>query len=141
MRLHATQQLDLLIVDDNRTQYPKLMKAAKEVGLDFAHAYDGHEALQLISLRPPRLWVVNMSLPDMTGIELLRLIKAKRPTTPFYLVSDSYSADDELAARAAGASGYLSKPVTLTWLELCRATLARQAPANVHLNNNHHVKI
>ncbi len=141
MRLHSTQQLDLLIVDGNRTQYPTLMKAAKEAGLEFSHAYDGHEALQLVSRRPPRLWVVNMSLPDMTGIELLRLIKAKRPTTPFYLVSDSYSAEDELAARASGATGYLSKPVTLTWLELCRATLARQAPTNAHHASGDHVKI
>ncbi len=141
MLLKATQQLDLLIVDGNLTQYPWLAAAAKEAGWEVAHAADGHQALQLVSAKPARLWVANLVLPDMSGIDLLRLIKAKRPTTPFYLVSDTYSAADELATRAAGAAGYLCKPVSLAWLELCRATLARQSPANAHLSSTARVRI
>jgi DNA-binding response OmpR family regulator len=136
MFLHTTQQLDLLVVDGNRMQYPTLVLAAKETGLEIAHAFDGHHALQVVATQPARLWIANMTLPDMTGIELLRLIKAKRPATPFYLVSDHYSAEEELAARAAGATGYLSKPVNLAWLELCRAALSRQPTINLHPPNS-----
>ncbi len=141
MRLHATPQLDLLIVDSNRVQYPTLATSAKKAELEFAHAYDGHQALRFAAPHSPRLWIVNMVLPDMTGVELLRLIKAKRPSVPFYLISDTYSAEDELAARVAGASGYLSKPLSLTWFELCRAALARQALTNAHHAHNEHLPI
>lgn len=141
MLLKATEQLDLLIVDGNLKQYPRLTATAKEAGWEVAYAEDGHQALQLVSARPARLWVANLVLPDMSGIDLLRLIKAKRPSTPFYLVSDTYSAADELAARAAGAAGYLCKPVSLAWFELCRAALARQSPANAHLSSTGRVRI
>lgn len=141
MLLKATQQLDLLIVDGNLAQYPWLAAAAKEAGLEVAHALDGHQALQLVSAKPARLWVANLVLPDMSGIDLLRLVKARRPTIPFYLVSNTYSAADELSARAAGAAGYLCKPVSLAWLELCRATLARQSPANPHQLSTDRVRV
>lgn len=126
MLISTTEQIDLLIVDGQDAEYVSLSNDAARHGLQIAQACSGHQALQLASARPARVWVANLQLPDMTGIELFKLIKAKRVGTPFYLVSDRYSPDDELAARAVGATGYLSKPVNATWLDFCRAALARQ---------------
>ncbi len=131
MLVNDSEQIDLLIVDSQEAEYHSLSRDAEREGLQIMQANDGHQALELASARPARVWVANLKLPDMTGIELLKLIKTKRSATPFYLVSDSYSPEDEIAARAAGATGYLSKPVNATWLNFCRAALARQpgAPA------------
>lgn len=121
----SNNQLDLLVVDDG-SQYGSLVNAAKESGLHMSVAPDGHTALQLASKRPPRVWMANFALPDMSGVELLQVVRARRPAAPFYLISNRYSADDELSVRTAGATGYLCKPVNTTWLEFCRAALARQ---------------
>lgn len=145
MRSINSKRIDVLIVDKNSAQYAMFLNSVTEWNLQFAQASDGHQALQLVSASPPRIWLANLVLPDMSGIELLRLVKAKRPSTPFYLVSDEYSPDDELAVRAAGATGYLSKPVSLSWLDMCRAALSRQPThpathpahgAHLHINRD-----
>lgn len=127
--------LDLLVVDDEDAHYASLVAIAKESGLHMSVAADGHSALQLASKRPPHVWMANLALADMSGVELLQLVRARRPATPFYLISNRYSADDELAARTAGATGFLCKPANASWLEFCRAALARQpaqTPAELH---------
>lgn len=133
--LHKTiNSLDLLVVDDD-SHYASLTAAAKESGLHVSVVADGHAALQLASKRPPRVWMANLALADMSGVELMQVVRARRSATPFYLISNRYSADDELTARTAGATGYLCKPVNATWLEFCRAALARQpaqTPAELH---------
>jgi DNA-binding response OmpR family regulator len=135
--LHKTiNALDLLVVDDD-SHYASLTAAAKESGLHVSVVADGHAALQLASKRPPRVWMANLALADMSGVELMHLIRARRPATPFYLISNRYSADDELTVRTAGATGYLCKPVNSTWLEFCRAALARQ-PAQAHAEIHSH---
>jgi two-component system KDP operon response regulator KdpE len=124
--LHTTNNsIDLLVVDDG-SHYASLAAAAKASGLQMSVAADGHTALQLATKRPPRVWMANLALADMSGVELMQLVRARRSSTPFYLISNRYSADDELSARTAGATGYLCKPVNSTWLEFCRAALARQ---------------
>ncbi len=131
----TTEQIDMLVVDGDGSQYRPLVEAVDEAGLRLVHANDGHHALQIISARPARLWLSNLALPDMAGIELLRIVRAKRPTIPFYLFSDDYTVADEVAARAAGATGYLSKPVNHTWIEICLATLIRRT---VRAGPQHH---
>jgi DNA-binding response OmpR family regulator len=124
--LHTTNNsLDLLVVDAG-SHYASFATAAKESGLHMSVAADGHAALQLATKRPPRVWMANLTLTDMSGIELMQLVRARRSSAPFYLISNRYSAEDELSARTAGATGYLCKPVNSTWLEFCRAALARQ---------------
>jgi two-component system, chemotaxis family, chemotaxis protein CheY len=126
MNIPNRECLDVLVVDQDRSQFQLLADAIGEAGYLFHHAIDGYGALQLTSARPSRLWLANMQLSDTPGVELLKIIKAKRPNVPFYLLSDDYSVADELAARAAGATGYLNKPVDESWIELCLATLSRR---------------
>jgi CheY-like chemotaxis protein len=128
--MHTQRQIeavDILVVDPRVEHYHAFSAAMSELGISYQSARDGHQALQFAARKPGRIWLANLQLPDMTGIELLRLVRAKRPTTPFYLVSDFYSPEDERQARAAGAAGYFSKPVNLSWLEHCRGMLSRQA--------------
>jgi DNA-binding response OmpR family regulator len=65
---------------------------------------------------PPELWVVNMSLPDMSGTDLLAMLRWRYPGVPIVLVSDDYRAEDEVSARCSGAELYLCKPLQRSWL-------------------------
>ncbi len=82
----------------------------------------GEEALRMSSAGATGLWFVNVRLPDMTGTALLKLIRRRQPWISIMLVSDRYSQTDELAARTAGATAYLCKPVTAQWIGYFRRT-------------------
>ncbi len=122
---HIATEIDLLVVDSEAKDYHKLSKELDAADVPLVHANDGHHALCLASGKTVRLWISNMQLPDMSGIDLLKIVRAKRPMTPFYLVSNNYSVELERQARAAGAAGYLHKPADHTWFEICCSTLAR----------------
>jgi DNA-binding response OmpR family regulator len=127
MYAKSLEEIDLIVVDDDQVSYQGFAAAVAEAGLQWIQAVDGHQALEITIAKPTKLWLANLRLPDMSGIELLNLVKAIRAGTPFYLLSDVYSVEDEKAARAAGAAGYFSKPVDTMWVDICAAALASQS--------------
>lgn len=142
MHTKSLEEIDLIVVDEDEASYQGFATAIADAGLQWLQATDGHQALELAIARPTRLWLANLRLPDMSGLELMRLVKEIRTGTPFYLLSDEYSIEDEKAARAAGASGYFSKPLDIMWVDICAAALASQSvragPPQSSLRNNHH---
>ena len=76
----------------------------------------GEEAIALIQVESPRLVVMDISLPGMSGIEATRQIKAALPSAQVVMLTihedDTYRAD----ATTAGASGYVPKRVMQTEL-------------------------
>lgn len=79
-------------------------------------AASGEEAIALIRVESPRLVVMDISLPGMSGIEATRQIKAALPSTQIVMLTihegDTYRAD----ATTAGASAYVPKRVMQTEL-------------------------
>jgi DNA-binding response OmpR family regulator len=78
------------------------------------------QALRAARGRAATLWVVNMKLPDMPGVALLKVLRQRLPRLVMFLVGDRYSRDDELAARAAGATAYVCKPLGAAWFHVIR---------------------
>jgi DNA-binding response OmpR family regulator len=125
--MHATTRRvdDLVVVDPAPDDYSPLAGSGlssheRTPPLTIRHFRTGEEALRAFDPTATTLWMANLKLPDMTGIALLELIRRRAHRYHIVLVGDVYSADDELAARAAGASAYLCKPVETSWLQLCR---------------------
>jgi len=79
-------------------------------------ATSGEEAIALIRIESPRLVLMDISLPGMSGIEATRQIKAALPSTQIVMLTihegDTYRAD----ATAAGASAYVPKRTMRTEL-------------------------
>jgi DNA-binding NarL/FixJ family response regulator len=101
----------ILLVDDHPVVRAGLASMLSTIpGLNVCGAAStGEEALQLIDAEQPDVLLLDLRMPGMTGIELLRAIRGT-PLPPKALVLTSYESDEEIyRAIEAGAQGYLLK--------------------------------
>ena len=73
---------------------------------------------------PPELCIVNLQLPDMSGLDLYHMLIDRWPGVPIYLVGDEYNPDDEIRARCSGATLYFCKPIESGWLSAATQLVA-----------------
>jgi two-component system, NarL family, response regulator len=107
----TTTSIRILVVDDHPVVRAGLASMLSTIpGLAVCGAAStGEEALQLIDSEQPEVLLLDLRMPGMNGIELLRVIRAK-PFPPKALVLTSYESDEEIyRAIEAGAQGYLLK--------------------------------
>jgi len=125
---------DLIVVDGNLNDYAGLFTEICRCELRVRLFSNGEEALRVPGAGPGTLWVVNIRLPDVSGISLLRLIRRRLRRASIIIAGDTYSAEDELAARSAGATAYVCKPPTVAWLGAfqprCREPAVRSVTEN-----------
>jgi two-component system NarL family response regulator len=101
----------ILLVDDHPVVRAGLTSMLSTIpGLDVCGAASsGEEALQMVDSEQPDVLLLDLRMPGMTGIELLKAIRAKT-SPPKTLVLTSYESDEEIyRAIEAGAQGYLLK--------------------------------
>ena len=101
----------ILLVDEHPVVRAGLTSMLSTIpGLDVCGAASsGEEALQMVDSEKPDLLLLDLRMPGMTGIELLKAIRAKT-SPPKTLVLTSYESDEEIyRAIEAGAQGYLLK--------------------------------
>lgn len=101
----------ILLVDDHEIVREGLAAVlVRQPGFDVvAQADTAAEALEAIEQSSPDLVVLDISLPDASGIELCREIKARRPSIRVVILTGSDEEDNVLSAVIAGANGYLLK--------------------------------
>jgi DNA-binding response OmpR family regulator len=117
MRLVNQRLDDLVVVDANLNDYAGLLNEIGDYELRVRLFSIGEEALRTAGARAATFWLINFRLPDMSGVSLLKLVRGRSPRSRIVIASDVYSADDELAARCAGATAYVCKPPTVAWLD------------------------
>ena len=107
----------ILIVDDNPNMSSLLQEMLEVFEYDSIRASDGHEALQCVSKGNVSLIITDMRMPNMTGLELLKLVKEKNPKLPVVLIS-GYSMglikDDSTDIKP---DGFLGKPLLMSDVE------------------------
>jgi DNA-binding response OmpR family regulator len=116
MKIEHLSPTELVIVDLNAAEYQSLVVALLPYRIRIRFFATGGDAMRAFDIRSSTLWVVNIQLPDMSGVGLLNLIRRRLRRCRVVLVSDRYCADDELAARSAGATAYVCKPSSAAWL-------------------------
>jgi response regulator NasT len=118
---------DILLVDDDRLILATLSQGLQKAGYRITQAASGEEALEVVARTPPDLAILDVRMPDMSGIELAKHLREKT-TVPFMFFS-AYS-NPEIAQQAAqtGAVGFLVKPVDAAHIvPSIEAALARAA--------------
>lgn len=103
--------MNVLIVDDHAIVRQGLRQILLESGkvMLIGEAACGGEAMRQIREGEWNLVVLDISLPDRSGIEILKLIKKERPRMPVLMLSMHEEALYAIRALKAGASGYLTK--------------------------------
>lgn len=101
----------ILITDDHaivRQGLKQILSAMPDLTVA-GEAGDGHEALACIRAEHFDVALVDVSMPGMSGIELVKRIKAERPKLPVLVLSMHKEQQFALRALKAGAAGYLTK--------------------------------
>ena len=102
----------VLLVDDSATVRRMMEWALKSFGLRTLQAVDGLSALEVLKSRTVDLAIVDLNMPRMDGIELVRALRADErwKKLPVLLLTTEQRAEDRELARAAGVNAYLTKP-------------------------------
>ncbi len=119
----------VLIVDDEETVRASLAELLGGLGLSTVTAAGGVEALELLSAGAFDAVLLDVLMPDLSGLEVIERYRAAGGKAPIIVLSGLTGADDAVRAMKRGATDYLPKPVHRPELEsaLHRA-LQREAP-------------
>jgi len=102
----------VLFVDNDPGLHGVMDHIFKKSGVRGLHAYDGHEALNLVSAEPPDLIISDIVMPTMDGWELCRNLKSDPETAmlPVLILTARGSLHDKIRAFDIGADEYVTKP-------------------------------
>lgn len=105
--------MNILIVDDSSTMRMILIKSLRQAGFESAtviEAGGAKEALQKLAAGGIDLMLSDVNMPEITGIELVKVVKTKMPKLPIVMVTTESSADMKKTMTDAGANGIITKP-------------------------------
>ncbi|TAM60671.1 MAG: response regulator [Rhodanobacter sp.] len=116
------KNMKILVVDDFSTMRRIVRNLLVELGFSnplIQEADDGQNAIELLRKTPVDLVVTDWNMPNMTGIELLRAIRAEPAMKglPVLMVTAENNRDQIIAAAQAGVNGYIVKPFTAITLQ------------------------
>lgn len=101
----------VLVVDDNRDHSHALAKIFERAGYHVTAASDGQEALRILTERLCDLVITDLRMPRMSGLDLLRNIRAMSPHLPVLIVTAFGEWTTYIEAMDCGCVDYLNKPV------------------------------
>lgn len=103
--------LKVLIADDDFGLRESLAEHLRAQGYDVAEASDGEEALKLHSLKTYDLYLLDVDMPNVDGLRVLKEVKQSCPSAIVIMLTAFSSVPDAVQAMQDGAYNYLSKPV------------------------------
>src|SRR4051812_25861491 len=98
----------------------------RRLGFDVEEKDSGAAALEVAASREFDCFIFDVSMPEMSGFELLRRIRERGITTPAMFLTALDAIDDKVAGFAAGADDYLAKPFSPRELEVRVEALLRR---------------
>jgi two-component system, OmpR family, KDP operon response regulator KdpE len=118
----------ILVVDDEPHIVRTLTINLRARDYDVESAGDGRSALQILTERTPDVIVLDLGLPDMDGVDVLRQIRVTS-LVPVIVLSARQESDDKIEALDAGADDYVTKPFGMDeFLARVRAAARRGRP-------------
>lgn len=121
----------VLIVEDERPQLELLSYNIEKEGFEVLRAEEGEEALMIAEETPPDIVVLDWMLPDVSGIEVCRRLKAKQQTRqiPIIMLTARGEEADRVRGLDTGADDYVVKPYSVNeLLARVRALIRRTRP-------------
>ena len=110
------KEIKVLLVDDEEDFVKSLSERIKMRDLDSDVAMNGEEALRLVDDDVPDVMVLDLKMPGIDGMEVLRRVKKAYPQVQVIMLTGHGSEKDEKEARRLGAFEYLEKPTSIDTL-------------------------
>lgn len=103
----------VLLVDDEREFVQTLSERLQMRDVGSAIAYDGESALSLVAEDEPDVMILDLKMPGIDGIEVLKQVKNSRPNIEVIILTGHGSESDRDICMNLGAFAYLQKPVDI----------------------------
>lgn len=105
----------VLVVEDDKLSMKLVYDLLEYRGYEIFQATLGGDAVRIAREAHPDLVLLNLQLPDMSGLDVVRTLKADAAThaIPVVAVTAFAMRGDEAKARAAGVDGYVTKPIRI----------------------------
>jgi DNA-binding response OmpR family regulator len=117
----------VLVVDDEASVRQALERALRLEGFAVSTAGGGREALEAVAARPPAVVVLDVTMPDLDGIQVVKRMRASGVDVPVCILSARDEVDDRVAGLQAGADDYLVKPFAIAELTARLEALLRRS--------------
>ncbi len=106
----------VLLVDDEREFVQTLSERLQMRDYGSAVAYDGEEALSILAEEEPEVMVLDLKMPGIDGLEVLRRVRREHPNVEVIVLTGHGSKEIERECLELGACAYLEKPVDMETL-------------------------
>lgn len=100
----------ILLIEDNRSLAEGIVSALKREGYAVDHCMLGREGLSFAQASEPEVIILDMGLPDIDGMEVLRSLRRAGSKVPVLILTARDQMDDKIAGLDSGADDYLTKP-------------------------------
>ncbi|MDH3510680.1 MAG: response regulator [Gammaproteobacteria bacterium] len=102
--------MPILLVEDDQDLAAGLKQALQNEGFAVNHVATGTAALAAIKTDAPEIIILDIGLPDIDGLTVLKRLRGTHPELPVLLLTARTSLDDKVAGLDSGADDYLPKP-------------------------------
>ena len=119
--------VDILVVDDEAVLAEMVSMALRYEGWTVRTAGDGAAALAAARQERPDAVVLDVMLPDMSGLEVLGALREHHPELPVLLLTAKDAVEDRIAGLSAGGDDYVTKPFSLEEVVLRLRGLLRRS--------------
>ena len=124
--------INVLVVDDEAVLAEMVSMALRYEGWNIATASDGSAAIAAARNQRPDVVVLDVMLPDMSGLDVLHKLREEHPQLPVLLLTAKDAVEDRIAGLTAGGDDYVTKPFSIEEVVLrLRALLRRTGVTTV----------
>ena len=106
------EKIRILIIEDEKPIADILEYDLKKEGFEVMSAYNGAEGLNLAEKLRPKLILLDWMLPDLSGVDILKLL-AEKYNIPVIMLTARGNIDDKVYGLSCGADDYITKPFDL----------------------------
>ncbi|OCB25040.1 two-component system response regulator TcrX [Mycobacterium intracellulare] len=132
MRRADGNPINVLVVDDEPVLAEMVSMALRYEGWNISTAGDGESAIAAARNQRPDVVVLDVMLPDMSGLDVLHKLRGEIPQLPVLLLTAKDAVEDRIAGLTAGGYDYVTKPFSIEEVVLrLRALLRRTGVTTV----------
>lgn len=118
--------INVLVVDDESVLAEMVSMALRYEGWNIATAGDGSSAIASARAQRPDVVVLDVMLPDMSGLDVLHKLREENPQLPVLLLTAKDAVEDRIAGLTAGGDDYVTKPFSIEEVVLRLRALLRR---------------